>query len=105
MSEQHHIIPIKVYLAVFAALMVLTAVTVYVAFVDMGMLNNVVALGIAVTKATLVVLYFMHMRYNTSLNKVALVATIFFFVLLVGMVFSDVLTRDLLEAAGRDVSL
>lgn len=101
----HVVIPVKVYAAVFLALMVLTTVTVYVAFLDLGIFNNIVALAIAVTKATLVVLYFMHMRYNTSLNKVALVATIFFFALLIGMVFSDVLTRDLLEASGRNLSL
>jgi cytochrome c oxidase subunit 4 len=67
MSEQ--VIGKKVYFGVFAALMVLTAATVFAARIDMGPLNTPIALVIAVTKAILVVLYFMHVRYSSKLTK------------------------------------
>ena len=101
----HVVIPVRTYLAVFLSLLTLTALTVYAAFQDMGVFNNVVALGIAVAKATLVVLYFMHMRQNTRLNKVVLTATFFFFFLLIGLLFSDTLTRNMLAVPGRNVGL
>ena len=63
----NHVVPLRVYFSVFGALMVLTAITVAVAFFDLGVLNNVVALGIAGLKATLVILYFMHVRYSGRL--------------------------------------
>ena len=62
-SGHEHVTPLSVYLGIFGALMVLTAVTVAVAFVDLGSLNILVALGVAVFKASLVVLYFMHLKY------------------------------------------
>ena len=58
---------VRVYLAVFTALMVLTGLTVWAANQDFGAMNVVVALGIAVTKATLVVLFFMHVKYGSRL--------------------------------------
>lgn len=84
------------YLAVFAALIVFTAVTVAVAFLDLGVLNNVVALGIATIKATLVVLYFMHVRGSSALTKAAIASGIVFFAILVAFTLSDTLTRQLL---------
>ena len=90
------VVSLNVYLAVFAALIALTAITVAVAFVDLGLLNNVVALGIAVIKATLVVLYFMHVRGSSTLTKVAIVGGIAFFVILVVFTLSDTITRGLL---------
>jgi len=57
-----HVVPTRVYYTVFAALLVLTALTVWIAFYDLGVLNDVAALGIAAIKATLVVLFFMHVR-------------------------------------------
>jgi cytochrome c oxidase subunit 4 len=68
MSEQnHHIVSIKTYLIVFAALMVLMILTVAVAFFDFGILNKGIALSIATTKAALVMLFFMHLRYSSKL--------------------------------------
>ena len=68
MSEQnHHIIPVRTYLIVFAALMVLMILTVAVAFFDFGILNKGIALTIATTKAALVMLFFMHLRYSSKL--------------------------------------
>ena len=66
MSE--HVVSRKVYFLIFGALMVLTAITVWVANLDLGRWNAIVALSIAVLKATLVVLYFMHVRYSSKLT-------------------------------------
>ena len=71
MSE-HHVVSWRVYLAVFAALVVLTGVTVLVTGFDFGPLNLIVALGVAVAKASLVVLYFMHARYSPRLTGVVI---------------------------------
>lgn len=92
MSE--HIVSKGVYFAVFAALMVFTAITVAVAFVDLGYFNNVVALGIAVTKATLVVLFFMHVRYSSKLTKLVIISGLFWLAILLIFTSSDYLTRD-----------
>ena len=78
-----HIVPIPVYLAVFAALMVGTYLTVWAAGKDFGALNTVVAMGIAVTKATLVVLFFMHVKYSPRLTQLVVAAAIAFLALLV----------------------
>ena len=92
MSE--HIVSRKVYFAIFGALMVFTALTVYVAFLDLGgAVNTVVALTIAVIKATLVVLYFMHVRYSTRLIWVIVVAGFFWLGIMFVFTLSDYLTR------------
>ncbi|HWP99393.1 MAG TPA: cytochrome C oxidase subunit IV family protein [Vicinamibacterales bacterium] len=88
-----HVLPVRLYVAVFAALMVLTAVTVAAAFVDLGFLNTFVALTIAVTKATLVALYFMHVRYSTPLVKVTVVAGLVWLGILFALGLSDYLSR------------
>ncbi len=97
MSE--HVTSVKVYLAVFAALMVLTAVTVGVAFIHLGAFNDVVALAIAVVKATLVVLFFMHVYHSTKLTKVVVVAGFLWLAILIALTMSDYLTRGLLKIA------
>jgi cytochrome c oxidase subunit 4 len=97
MSE-HHVVPVRVYLAIFAALMVFTAITVAVAFFDLGALNNVVMLSIAVIKATLVVLFFMHVRYSTRLIPLVVAGGVFFLLILLGIAMPDYLTRGWLGA-------
>lgn len=97
MSE-HHIVPVRVYLAIFGALMVLTATTVAVAYVNLGALNNVVMLGIAVAKATLVVLYFMHVRYSTRMIPIVVLAGVLWLLILFGLTMQDYLTRGWLGA-------
>jgi cytochrome c oxidase subunit 4 len=99
MSAQH-IVPTKVYYGVFGALMVLTMLTSWIAFQDLGSFNLVVALGIAIIKATLVILFFMHVKYSTTLTK-AIVATGFlFFLVMVFFTMCDLLTRNI-AAPGR----
>ena len=69
-----HVVSTRVYLAVFTALLVLTALTVWAARHDFGLLNSPIALAIAVTKATLVVLFFMHVKYSSGLTKLVVAA-------------------------------
>jgi len=73
-----HIVPMRVYFVIFFALMILTATTVWVAFFDLGAVNDAVALGIASTKAMLVILYFMHVRYGSRLTWIFAAVGFFF---------------------------
>jgi cytochrome c oxidase subunit IV len=92
MSE--HVVSKKTYFIIFGALMVLTAATVLVATFDLGPLNVIVALSIAVLKATLVVLYFMHVRYSSKLTWVFVGAGFFWLAILVAFTLSDFATRN-----------
>jgi cytochrome c oxidase subunit IV len=92
MSEQH-VVPVKVYVAVFLALCALTGVTVLVTGYDFGPFNLIVALGVAITKASLVVLYFMHARYSPRLTGVVIASSIAFFVILVFLTLTDYVSR------------
>jgi cytochrome c oxidase subunit IV len=88
-----HVVSRKIYFAIFGALMVLTAVTVWVATFDLGRWNAIVALSIAVLKATLVVLYFMHVRYSSKLTWVFIFAGVIWLIILFAFTLSDYLTR------------
>ena len=92
----HHVTSVGAYVAVFIALMVLTAATVAVAFVDLGAFNDLVAMAIAILKATLVILIFMGVRHATRLNKLIVLTGILFLVILFGITLSDYFTRDFL---------
>jgi cytochrome c oxidase subunit IV len=63
-----HVVPRQVYYRVFVTLLALTLLTVGVAYVDLGPLNIAFALGIAICKALLVMLFFMHLRYSSHLT-------------------------------------
>lgn len=95
-----HIVPTRVYYIVFLALMIGTGVTVAVAYLDLGFLNVAVALGIAVTKAVLVILYFMHVRYSTRLTWVIVSSGFFWLGILVALGLSDYLSRGWLPLPG-----
>jgi len=88
-----HVTPIGAYLAVFATLGVLTAVTVAAAFIDLGALNTIVALVIAAVKATLVMLIFMHLRWSGRLVALYAVVGFVFLAILIGLTYSDIVTR------------
>ena len=88
-----HVVPVKTYVGVFLALMVLTALTTGVAFIDLHAWNTPVALAIAVVKMVLVVLFFMHVKYSPSLTKMVILAGFFFLALLVAFTLADELTR------------
>ena len=88
-----HIVSPRIYVTIFLALMVLTAVTVGAAFLDLGPFNTVVALVIACTKMMLVVLYFMHVRYSSRLTWAVIGAGFFWLGLLLLLTLSDYVTR------------
>ena len=88
-----HVSPIKVYVAIFGSLMVCTAITVAVAFIDLGALNFPVAISIAIVKATLVILFFMHLKYSSKLTKLICGSAFFFLIVLFGLTMSDYLSR------------
>ena len=85
--------PITLYYKVFGALISLTAVTVAVAFQDFGILNNIVALGIAGIKTTLVVLFFMHVKYESRITKLFAAAGFFWLAILLAFTLQDTETR------------
>lgn len=95
MSE--HITSIRTYLLVFAALMVGTALTVGAALVDLGPFNDIVALAIAVAKAALVVLFFMHVYHSKLMTKLTVVASFFWLAILIALTLSDYVTRGFLN--------
>lgn len=88
-----HVIPRKTYYLIFGLLVVLTLVTTEVAFFDFGLMNPVIALTIAVVKATFVVLFFMHMKYNSRLTMIIGAAGIFWLGILLVLTMSDYLAR------------
>jgi cytochrome c oxidase subunit 4 len=89
----HHIVTPKVYGIVFVTLLIGTAITVAAAFKDLGIFNPVVALAIACTKAVIVILFFMHVKYQSKLVKLTVAAGFFTFLVLITMTLSDYVSR------------
>jgi len=106
-TSHHHVVSRSTYFVIFGALMVLTALTVAAAFVDMSAatgipaLNDIVMLAIAITKAVLVVLFFMHVKYSGRLTSLTVLSGVLFFVILIGVTLSDYLSRGLLGIPGK----
>jgi cytochrome c oxidase subunit IV len=92
-DESHHVVPVRAYIAVFVALIVLTGITVWAAGQDFGAYNTAVAVGIAVVKATLVVLIFMHVKWGTKLTQLYVVAGVVFLLILIAITMSDYISR------------
>ncbi len=92
-EREHHIVGPKVYVVILISLLVGTALTVWASFWELGILNPVIALAIATAKMSLVVLYFMHVKYSTKLTKLTVGAGVFTFLILVGMTLADYWTR------------
>ena len=88
-----HILPTRIYYTIFSILMLCTFLTVWIAFFDLGPLNTIAALAIAVFKAVLVVLFFMHVKYSTRLTWVVVAGSVFWFGILIVLTLSDYLTR------------
>ena len=89
-----HIVPVKTYLVVFISLLCLALLTTAVAFVDLGPLNIVIALGIAFLKMMLVLLLFMHLLYSSKLVRVVFIAGFFWLTLLIGLTLTDYHSRS-----------
>jgi len=103
--SEHHIVSPTIYFAIFGALMICTVLTVVAAEIDLnqyfGGLNIIVALTIAVFKASLVVLFFMHVYWSTKLNKIVVVSGIAWLGLLLWLTVSDFATRGWLPFPGK----
>jgi cytochrome c oxidase subunit IV len=92
-APESHIVPMSLYVGIWATLMVCTGLTVFAASVDLGVFNIVVALLIATFKGTLVVLFFMHLRYSSKLTMVTVVAALFWLFIMFSLTLTDYLTR------------
>lgn len=88
-----HIVPRQTYFIIFGLLMFCTYLTVQAAYLDLGVLNTVVALGIATFKAVIVVLFFMHVKYSTRLTWLVVLGSVFWFGILMVLTLGDYLTR------------
>jgi len=89
----HHIVTPVTYSIVFVSLLIGTALTVVAAYIDLGIFNPVVALAIACTKAVIVILFFMHVKYQSNLVKLTVGAGFFTFLVLITMTLSDYVSR------------
>jgi cytochrome c oxidase subunit 4 len=92
-EHAHHIVSPKTYVVIVIALLVATALTVWASFIDLGFWNPIIALAIATTKASLVVLFFMGVKYSTKLTKLTVGAGIFTFVTLISLTLADYISR------------
>ena len=88
-----HVVPQKIYLLVFATLLLMTLVTVDVAFYNFGWLNIYLALVIATFKAPIVVMYIMHVKFSPRLTWLFAIAGIFWMIILMVLMLSDYMTR------------
>ena len=89
----NHVLPKRIYYTIFGILMLCTYLTVQIAVFDLGRLNTIAALGIACFKATLVILFFMHVKYSTRLTWAVVLGSIFWFGIMIVLTMSDYLTR------------
>jgi cytochrome c oxidase subunit 4 len=92
-EHTEHIVKPGTYLGIIATLMALTIITVMAARIDLGKFNIVVALVIATTKATLVVLFFMHAKFSPRRTQLVIIAGIFWLIILLFMTMSDYVSR------------
>ena len=90
---EHHIVSPLQYAMVFGTLLVFTGITVGAAYVDLGVLNPIIALGIASFKAVVVILFFMHVKYQSKLVKMTVGAGFFTFLVLITMTLTDYISR------------
>lgn len=90
---EKHIVGFKIYVLVFLALIILTAVTIGVSYVHFGVLNIVVALGVASVKACLVALFFMHLKYEDKVTWIFVLYPLGLLALMIGLTISDVFYR------------
>lgn len=100
-QEQHqhepHVVPIRVYITIFLTLMAFTALTVFASLKDFGPGNTIIAVSIAMVKASLVVLYFMHVRYNDNVVRIAVFAGFLWLGVMIVLTLSDYISRGWLQ--------
>ena len=88
-----HVVPPRIYIIVGTTLLIFTGLTVWASYLELGVFNPIVALLIACIKATIVVLFFMHVKYSSKLTKLTVAGGLFTFLVLVGMTLADYFTR------------
>lgn len=93
MSSNHHVVPFSTYMKVLSTLLVLTVLTVLVAQMDFGVFNVLIAMGIATVKAVLVLLFFMHLKYDNKLFPVIFLTGVFCLIIIFFFCELDILTR------------
>lgn len=91
--QSHHVVTPKTYATILLLLFILTAATTGIAFINLGVFNPIAALLIACTKAVLVILFFMHIRYSSRLMMLTVAAGFFTFLVLIFMTLSDYVSR------------
>jgi cytochrome c oxidase subunit 4 len=91
-GENHIVSPLQ-YSMVFATLLLFTGLTVVAAYIDLGVLNPIIALGIASFKAVIVILFFMHVKYQSRLIKMTIGSGFFTFLVLITLTLSDYMSR------------
>jgi len=96
-----HVVPVKTYALILAILLSLTMITVRVAFMDLGVLNNIAALTIAVIKMVLVILYFMHLRHSSRLTWLVVAAGFVWLGILISLTMNDYVSRGWLGVPGK----
>ena len=101
MSGHAPITPVRTYVAIFVTLLICTGLTVFAASRDFGSLNTPIALGIAVFKASMVITFFMAVRYNTPLTKTVVISGFLWLLILFGLGLNDYLTRTWMGVPGR----
>ncbi|KAA6457636.1 oxidase [Acidobacteria bacterium AB60] len=92
-DDHLHIVPPRTYIIVGTILLIFTALTVWASYLELGVFNPVIALFIACVKATVVVLFFMHVKYSSKLTKLTVGAGVFTFLTLIAMTLADYFTR------------
>ncbi len=102
-GHQVHVSSTSMYLTILGALIVLTGLTVWVAFQDLGWANDIVALGIAFTKATLVVLFFMHVKYSGRIIKFVVLCAVSWLFVMLSLTYIDYGSRDIIKPAATPV--
>ena len=90
---EHHLVTPLQYSMVFGTLLIGTAITVGAAYIELGVLNPIVALAIASFKAVIVILFFMHVKYQSRLVKMTIAAGFFAFLVLISMTLTDYISR------------
>ena len=99
--HSNHILPTRIYYTIFGILMFCTYLTVQIAVFDLGALNTIAALAIAVFKATLVILFFMHVKYSTPLTWAVVLGSVFWFGIMIALTMSDYMSRGWVEGTLR----
>lgn len=90
----HHLVPLSVYVKTIIALLILTVLTVGASYVDVGRFNIFVSMGIALAKATLVLMFFMGLKYDTNLNRAYILSSFVAFTIMITITAGDLWTRE-----------